>query len=396
MANERPDPTAGESTRGRWIAFGVSSILSACAFVGFVQLRGSETPDLVWVESDEAGARAALEEASSTTSTRPPLPWRYYLPEKVSIKLMPQIVDDLRVYDIWRYFAYPARETLDRRTAHGHLTTEVRTNQLGLRGPDVRHDDVDLRIVVAGDSHVEGHLSKFPELLERRFANLEEFGDVQVVNAAHGAYSLFHYFGTLELFLAKELRPDVFIVSVFAGNDFMDSLMLWDFFAGRKLSRLDQERSRHITNAERAMRHPYGQGLTTVVYFREFPEREASALTCAQELLTQIRERCAEADVELLVVLIPAPLELPGACDWDLVQRTMVYQGLESQDLEVVSRLRTALGDWLRAADIAHVDLLPILGAHGGRRFDATFHIDSTSHRLAADVLFPVLQGMLR
>lgn len=396
VKHEEPRPTAKSPRPARWIALGVSSLLSGSAFLVYWQLRVGPGPELIWVESDEAGARKALEESAADPAAPPALPWRYYLPEAVAAKLMPQVEHGLRQYDPWRYFAYPPLESFERPSPGERDTSVYRTNELGLRGPEVRRDGIERRVVVAGDSHLEGHRDKFPDLLEERLASHAEIGATQVFNAGHGAYSLFHYFGTLELFLAKDLRPDVFVLSLFAGNDFADSVMLWDFFAGRKLQRVDPEHSERIAAARGPLRHAFGQGLTSAEYFREDPDREGRALTCAKELVAQIRDRCAEEGVALVVVLIPAPHELPEAGDPHVVRRAMEHQGLLPADLAAVTRVRTAFGGWLREVGIRHVDLHALFQAYGGRLYDETLHVDKRGHRLAADALMPILVDLLR
>ena len=99
---------------------------------------------------------------------------------------------------------------------------KVRTNSHGMREDlDPLAAEPDLRVLVAGDSHTDGvvnNAESFPNILEARLAERWPDGSIEVLNAGVGSTSFPMYLGTLVKFLA--LEPDVFVCTVYSGNDF--------------------------------------------------------------------------------------------------------------------------------------------------------------------------------
>jgi hypothetical protein len=98
-----------------------------------------------------------------------------------------------------------------------------RTNSIGLREDgELAVERPDLRVIVTGDSHVDGfcdNADSFPHVLGARLAVAHPSSTVEVINAADGGYSFYNYSGVLAAHLA--LRPHVFVVTVHGGNDFL-------------------------------------------------------------------------------------------------------------------------------------------------------------------------------
>lgn len=99
---------------------------------------------------------------------------------------------------------------------------KVRTNSHGMREDlDPLAAKPDLRVLVAGDSHTDGvvnNAESFPNVLEARLAERWPDQQIEVLNAGVGSTSFPMYLGTLVKFLA--LEPDVFVCTVYSGNDF--------------------------------------------------------------------------------------------------------------------------------------------------------------------------------
>jgi lysophospholipase L1-like esterase len=356
-----------------------SSSCLALAFF-FVWLRWRRQEQLEWVESDVAGARAAMEAQTDGGGTL----WHYWLPEAVALELMPQIGHRIRQYDPWCYFVYRPNQVVLR--LHG---VEYATNRLGLRDDELREEHPALRVLVAGDSHVEGR--QYPDLLERMLEERHGLGRVEVINAGHGAYSLYHYLGTLERFVALGVVPDVFVVTVFGGNDFEGSLFLWRFFHATDSGEIPASRVTRMESAVGALRHAFGQALADAEHFRSKAGEVERALECARELTEEMRERCRSLRVRLVVLFIPAPTEFPALPGWQVIESAMEYQGLTAEHIAPLERLRRDYVAWLEHEGIAHVDLYPILASAQGELFDESLHLGPEGQRLAAEALARVL-----
>ena len=112
-----------------------------------------------------------------------------------------------------------------RREGAEALTIPLRFNGLGLRGPDPDPDDDRPRVVVFGDSFIEGRYVVEEETFAARLeaALGERDRPAQVWNAGLAGYGPDQSLLRLEAELPR-LDPDLVVFAVFAGNDFGDLL----------------------------------------------------------------------------------------------------------------------------------------------------------------------------
>ena len=136
----------------------------------------------------------------------------------------------------YHYTLIPGAEREYRRAAiNGGATILYRVNDQGFRGDEISEDKTTKRIMVYGDSFIQAEFSSlentFPEQLERR---LQQRGEtVEVINAGIAGYGpdqIAKKFADE----AVQWKPDLAIVSIFAGNDFGDLVR-------NKMYRLDQD-----------------------------------------------------------------------------------------------------------------------------------------------------------
>ena len=128
---------------------------------------------------------------------------RFELTEERAQRLFPQIEHPWNRFDPLMYFGYePDLHVRMKLEAHPDGFYWVTTNSLGLRREgEIAVQQPDLRILVAGDSHVDGvcnNSEAFPALLESALAADRPGQVVEVLNAARGGQSPFNYLGTLE------------------------------------------------------------------------------------------------------------------------------------------------------------------------------------------------------
>jgi len=117
---------------------------------------------------------------------------------------------------------------------NGGARIPYRINAAGFRGEELDPRHAALRIVVYGDSFVQGEFSTLPntfaERLERHLS--EQLGaPVEVVNAGVAGYGPDQILRKMEAEL-ESLEPELVVVALFAGNDFGDLVR-------NKLYRLD-------------------------------------------------------------------------------------------------------------------------------------------------------------
>lgn len=114
--------------------------------------------------------------------------------------------------------------TLD--AANGGATVVHSINSRGFRGPELRHDGKAPRVVVYGDSFIHAYYTRNEQTFCAQLsAALGKMAgrDVEVVNAGVSSYGPDQVALRMEAEL-PDLKPDLVVVSVFAGNDYGDLL----------------------------------------------------------------------------------------------------------------------------------------------------------------------------
>ncbi len=112
-----------------------------------------------------------------------------------------------------------------------------------------------------------------------------------------------------------------------------------------------------------------------------------------QETLLAFRDFLGERGVPLLIVVIPDHIQLDRTLQREYLADT--GQAAEQYDFHKPQRLLLA---WCREQGIPTVDLLPAFEATGSQEtlyFRNDFHLTVSGHRLAAQVIDPVLQAQL-
>jgi lysophospholipase L1-like esterase len=120
----------------------------------------------------------------------------------------------------WAHRPNTRRET----TTEG-VPAVIETNALGLRGPLHAGPTTRSRVLVLGDSFTDGLQVSNEELFSSRWQELRP--DLEIVNAGVSAY------GTVQEKLAAVrwdpvIKPNLWVLMVFAGNDLTDNIMPFD------------------------------------------------------------------------------------------------------------------------------------------------------------------------
>ena len=182
------------------------------------------------------GAAARGDGAVPSADGLPPLVHWQPLDEKALHAFFPGVLGTHYRADDWTYMAYrPDRSFRRRFKEHPDGSIQIEVNSLGLREPDeVQPVKPDLRILVTGDSHVSGvvpHDENLVHLLGEALGAATPGRSVEALNAGLGGFNVYNYLGVLERF--ADLKPDVFVVIVYGGNDFYDTARLERYFSGR-------------------------------------------------------------------------------------------------------------------------------------------------------------------
>lgn len=234
--------SAGTPTLGRLFILLVSSTLALLAAGAF--LRSRRPADTVKMEDRGAAQdemlqarRAELPEGERPTVDGQPGTWpRPFVSEPLDKETAASFFPALDHSAVFDPHVYVRRKGgVDHRMRfpeHPDGGWRVRTNSEGLREDDeIRTEQPDVRILVGGDSHTDGlcpNEASFANVLEALLADERPGETVEVLNTGTGAYHFYNYLGVLERF--RELRPDLYVIAVYGGNDFYKNLGLLRYF----------------------------------------------------------------------------------------------------------------------------------------------------------------------
>lgn len=314
--------------------------------LGLVWLRTRAVTDLSLVWTDPVVSAAEIEPVVAEARARAAAGGllRAPLSEVLVRRLMPQL-DRGRVYDPYCYFR--AESGVDRRVAWEEYpggAYRAVTNSLGLR---CDHEPLsprpDLRVLVVGDSHTTGVCSNadcMPGRLEALLREELPERTVEVLNGSDGGYSFYNYLGVLERLRALDLTPDVLVVVVYGGNDFL-GVGLWHFFEGtRAMQGAEVIGRRRAVAEEERFKRPMGQVANAVDYFRATgPDEVERALAMGRAVTREIERQCREAGIALLVAYLPSPSEVPEHADLSEVRACLAALGSSEADMRLLGEM---------------------------------------------------------
>ena len=260
-----------------------------------------------------------------------------------------------------------------------------RTNARGMR-EDTDAELEGLSVLVVGDSHADGvcnNSESFANLLEDELAPL---GPATSWNAGVVGYSFYNYLGVLVEHL--ELAPDVFVVAVYGGNDFVEVLRPHHYFRGTVLPPRRQGYRNKIMEARAVSSTALAQGLNQVLYFQEYPDQIEVALEAALSTSAEIGRLCEERGIRPVFAYIPPAFEAPWPGLEDMTARAREVLELTSADMRVARRLADEYLSGLTELGIEHIDLAPVFRASAEPCYWARdLHINLTGHALVAHAL---------
>ena len=275
---------------------------------------------------------------------------------------------------------------------------EIRTNALGLRGPDVpRRDPQAMRVLVLGDSVVFGQGVPEHETFPARLAvELAARGiRAEAINAGVQGYDTAAE-AALLAYIGPEIAPDIVLTGM-SLNDYerppryhpigvlarqeggadeeswlaRSELVLllrwvWDGLRGKlwhqRLQRLAEVRSRSGAAMDAAV---------AAAHARFYARPDSRALERVREGVGRLREESRRLGARLLIAVFPEA--------WQLAEPAGSRQP-QDRLLEIC-----------RAVEVHCIDLLPAFREAGGMPFLDTQHPNAAGHSLAAAVVAPVV-----
>jgi hypothetical protein len=270
------------------------------------------------------------------------------------------------------------------------------TNNLGF----VNREDTPLtakpgvqRVLLTGDSHVEGVVSveeNLAAVLEDLLAARGE--DFEILNAGAAYYTPHHYAAVLERFAG--LEPDVYVVVVYSGNDFIGALEAEQYLGRLELPDRPDDYVETLKRGEKAAIRGWWhagaiyQHLNQTFFFAHYPEYADVALAAFQQQLGLIIEDCRSREIRFVVAFLPTKLQVEYETDGEHLDRVLDTLGLTDADLETTPQLSDRLMSWLRTQGVQVVDLAPAFDEAEDELFwRRDYHLGVAGHRLLAEQL---------
>ena len=302
-------------------------------------------------------------------------------------------------YDPWSIWRHrPDLEHEFEWPEHPRGSWVYRTNGIGLReDQEVLEEQPDLRVLVTGDSHTEGFCDNrdtYPNLLERGLRRVHPQRTIEVLNAGDGGYSFHNHLGVLERF--HSLSPDLFVVTVYGGNDFQELLLPYWYLNRVPRPEDTEDYLRDRQAAIRISRAACVQVFHSVLRFRHYPASAELALRVAEELMLEIQGRCEELGIRLLCVYLPPPSDVDWQSRAALYDRFVGELGLDPAELGIFDRLADGLLGTLEERGVATLDLRQhLVDGRGPYFWSEDHHLNLAGHSYLARALMPLVEPLL-
>lgn len=284
---------------------------------------------------------------------------------------------NIQIYDNWG-------------TPHQKLTTERRTNNLGFREDDdiVKKKNNEYRILVTGDSHTDGVLKhnnlSFVNVWEKELNSSNGSIYYNCINGGTGYYTFRNYLGFLKKY--KYLKPDIYLINIFTGNDFREAPIFED--DNKNIPNVFKNiyiRTRKKFYSKEKNEIPFSQGIEQALYFKSFPSEKEKSLRLAKKYISDIKTLCAKENIKLIITLLPSKIDT----DTTFKKKIQLLFNLNKMEIETTKDVTTQFISWLNKENIININLKkPIQQASGKMYWDQDLHINPNAHRIIGEYLY--------
>lgn len=285
---------------------------------------------------------------------------------------------------------------------NGKIT--MKTNNLGFRNDAETKPEKPpgtIRVIVTGDSHVDGVVNNDESVAAHLSRLLGAQGDgktnYEVLCGGVGYYTFQNYKGLLNRFLY--LNPDLFIVIMYAGNDFMDAIRFAE--VEKELSVPERskdylDRLNRALNMEFRARGPIIQAYNQIAFFTHYPDMKDRSLRIAERELLEMQEICSRNNISFMVAILPTKLDVEPQSDTSFLGKINDTLELSEKDLSVNRLLSGYLTEFLTKRGIICIDPLEFMKTNGLKfgelYWRQDYHLNDKGHQVVADALYRQLR----
>ena len=283
---------------------------------------------------------------------------------------------------------------------HPNGSIKMAVNNVGFR-EDVdtatKKDSQTYRILVTGDSHIDGVVNNpesFANRLDRLLNSSHQRASFEVLNGGTGYYGPYNYAGFLRKFLY--LKPDMFVVVLYTGNDFIDGIRTAEIRHHVRIPERPEGYARQLKDAASQNRGAVSQALNQAYFFKTYFELQNTAVDIAYQQLLDIARICSSRDIQLLVLTLPTKCDIPVSSPETTCDSASEKLGLTSEDVGINKDMGRRL---LARLDSTGVQTLDPLSAMQRSRnplyWETDYHLNHVGHNLLAKIVFDHLKTFL-
>lgn len=259
------------------------------------------------------------------------------------------------------------------------------TNNLGLKeDSDTQEAKAEgaVRVLVTGDSHTDGviHNSEsFPNVLEDSLnSNLYQV-KYEFLNAGNGYYGPQNYLGSLKHY--SNLKPDVFIVALYTGNDYMDAVRIEAENGRMQVPERPESYYYDLWDLDGKMPGFTGQLMNQVKFLKTYPAYRDTALNVTHRYLGKIKAYCDSVQIDFMVVLVPTKIDVEPELDSARIDTAYQIMKFTEADIKQNESLIDETIKWLSTQGVTYLDMRePLRNAEGELYWKADLHINHLGH----------------
>jgi len=397
----------GSSSNSRALAAILSNVLTAALVLGavyWVRKQQSQSVKVEFSKPPTTGANVPTTPTGPRANSALDIAHPIFPPSTFERGLLSYEEDGKRFdaphspmrYDRYTHFAFTPG--LDRKRpapedADGQWI--LRTNSAGLRDDDEPIvGPVDLRVLVSGDSHTAGFCDNsetFSQRLENELRLQRPGRSVEVVNVAVPGWSFFQHLGALERALPNS--PDVFVVVVYGGNDFLEVLGYQHRF--HNTPRGDTSEFEALTaKIDELQDGAMSQGFLSILQYQRDPSQIEVSLQAARDYTTEIIVTCLRHGVRPVFAYLPPVFDVDESMRDELCGKACEILGVQREDTFVIDRMANSWIEFVRQTGTPLIDLRPAFRQEQPKtplywKFD--LHISIAGQAVVARELLPAV-----
>jgi len=261
----------------------------------------------------------------------------------------------------------------------------MKTNNLGFRS-DVKTEKNKppgtVRIIITGDSHTDGVIynsesvaSRLEEMLQEKYPEKK----YEALNAGNGYFGPQNYFGVYRKF--SSLKPDVFIVIIYTGNDFLDGIRIESENGRLSVPARSGSYYEDLWKVDKLYSGFTGQFLNQLKFFKSYLKFTDTAMHIMKDNLEKINILCKKNNTRFLIVLLPSKIDTEAQTDSIRISEVFRIMKYDQQDIIENKKMTENLAAWLSERQIPFVDLFPSFKSSEKELFwKADYHVNHLGH----------------